>query len=94
MIQVIENEFIFKNKQDFVFCYNCKTEMSFDGHGYECPRCGSVYKEKTDEVMHMKRLRCLRCGLSITKSSHNDPYLCRKCEREMEPEERFAHLDQ
>ncbi len=93
MTEVMENKFIFKNKQDFVFCYNCRTEMSFDGYGYECPRCGSIYRKKK-EVKDMKRIRCLRCGLNITKSSHNDPYLCRRCEREMEPEERFAHLDE
>ena len=41
----------------------------------------------------MKRLRCLRCGLVITKSAFYDPYLCRRCEKEMKPEERFAYLD-
>lgn len=41
----------------------------------------------------MKRLRCLRCGLTITKGALHDPYICRECERAMEPEERFAYLD-
>jgi len=40
----------------------------------------------------MKRARCLRCGLKIMKSALHDPYLCRECEKEMEPEERFAYL--
>jgi len=46
MPQIVENKFIFRDKWDFVYCYNCKTEMSFNGHSYECPECGSVYKEK------------------------------------------------
>lgn len=45
MIEVMENRFIFRDRLDFVYCYNCKTEMAFDGRGYECPVCGSVYKE-------------------------------------------------
>lgn len=45
MAEVVENRFIFRNKQDFVYCYNCRTEMGFDGHSYECPVCGSVYRE-------------------------------------------------
>jgi len=41
----------------------------------------------------MEKLRCIRCGSRIEKSGLYDPYLCRQCEREMEPEERFAYLD-
>lgn len=41
----------------------------------------------------MKRLRCIICGGTITKSALHDPYLCRECERESKPEERFAYLD-
>lgn len=46
MIGVMENRLIFRTKQDFVYCYNCKTEMAFNGYSYECPICGSIYKEK------------------------------------------------
>jgi hypothetical protein len=38
----------------------------------------------------MKRLRCLGCGIRITKSALHDAYLCRECE---ESENRFAYLD-
>ena len=50
MVEVMENKFIFKNKPDFVFCYNCRTEMAFNGRSYECPRCGSIYKNNISEV--------------------------------------------
>ncbi|MFH1324728.1 MAG: hypothetical protein ABIH64_05765 [Nanoarchaeota archaeon] len=41
----------------------------------------------------MKKTRCIRCGLMIKKSAINDPYLCRDCEKDMMPEERFAYFD-
>jgi len=44
MAKVIENKFIFNDGLSLVYCYNCKTEMSFNGHSYECPVCGSIYR--------------------------------------------------
>jgi len=45
MSQIVEDRLVFENKR-FVYCYNCKIEMGFNGHGYECPICGSVYVER------------------------------------------------
>lgn len=39
---------------------------------------------------------CICCGQNITKSSEDDPYLCRECDRLIdgaEVEERYRYLD-
>ncbi|MBW3000215.1 hypothetical protein KY339_06100 [Candidatus Woesearchaeota archaeon] len=40
--------------------------------------------------MAFLKLVCLRCGTAIIKSALYDPNLCRQCEKEVEPQERFA----
>ena len=40
--------------------------------------------------MAFLKLVCLRCGTPIIRSALHDPYLCRQCEKEMEPQKRFA----
>jgi len=40
--------------------------------------------------MAFLKLVCLRCSTAIIKSALHDPYLCRQCEKEVEPQERFA----
>ena len=40
--------------------------------------------------MAFLKLVCLRCGTPIIKSALYDPYLCRQCEKELEPQKRFA----
>ncbi len=45
----------------------------------------------------MRRNRCIFCGEFILKSSYNDPFICRTCEKENEvlKEERiYAFLDE
>jgi len=36
---------------------------------------------------------CTSCGMTIFKSATADAYLCRMCERSMNEEELYAHLD-
>ena len=43
MVEVIENRIAFPNEPRLVYCYECKTEMSFNGRNYECPICGTTY---------------------------------------------------
>jgi len=50
MVEVMENRFIFRDKEDSVYCYNCRTKMAFNGYSYECHRCGSVYEKNISEV--------------------------------------------
>ncbi len=40
-----------------------------------------------------KRNMCTRCGTLITKTSFLDPYLCRWCEIDINPEDIYANLD-
>jgi len=40
--------------------------------------------------MAFLKLMCLRCSTPIIKSALHDPYLCRQCEKEVKPLERFA----
>ncbi len=48
MAEIMQNRMVFANEPNWVYCYNCKTEMSFNGHGYECPVCGSMYLDRGD----------------------------------------------
>jgi len=45
MPKIVGDKLLFE-EQPLLYCHRCKTEMSFDGHVYECPICGSIFKEK------------------------------------------------